>query len=245
MGRGGVGKTTFMALAARTLRGAEPILLVDADPDESLAEAVGVDYEKEGVRSVSDILFEIVKKDIDDIPGPLWDRIKYRFHRDALYEGEGFDLFALGSKWGHGCYCAPNDALRHIIGELAKNYSCVLVDAPAGLEHLNRRITSTVTDLFEMLDPSRKAASHARRAFNIAVDVGIKFQHLHFVSNWRCGAGPPDGLPEGGKLSYAGQLVYDAAVDSTLAEGRSLLELDEGSPACASVRDILKTAGYG
>ncbi len=243
MGRGGVGKTTFMALAARFLRDGQPILLIDADPDESLAEAVGVDYGAEGVCSVSEVLLDIRRKDVDTATEPLWDRIKYRFYREALYEGEGFDLFSLGSKWGQGCYCAPNDALKNIISELAGSYRMVLVDAPAGLEHLNRRVSSTVHDIFEILDTSRKASAHARRSLQIAEDVKIQFEHLYFVSNWRCGEGPPDGLPEGEKLSYAGRIDRDEEVEKALAGGRSLFDIPEDSPACVSVQNILRAAG--
>ena len=249
MGRGGVGKTTFMALAARFLRGEKPVLLIDSDPDESLAEAVGVDYGAEGISSVSEVLLDIRKKgaeaakDADTATEPLWDRIKYRFYREALYEGEGFDLFSLGSKWGQGCYCAPNNALKHIISELSRDYRMVLVDAPAGLEHLNRRVSSTVNDIFEILDTSRKASAHARRALEIAEKVNIRFDHLYFVSNWRCGEGQPDGLPEGEKLSYAGRVDRDEEVEKALAGGQSLFDIREDSPACISVRNILKAAG--
>ncbi|MGB2856995.1 MAG: ArsA-related P-loop ATPase, partial [Dehalococcoidia bacterium] len=48
-GRGGTGKTTFTALATRYLAG--PLLLIDIDPDQSLADMLGIDLEKEGVRT--------------------------------------------------------------------------------------------------------------------------------------------------------------------------------------------------
>ena len=50
IGRGGVGKTCFIALLAKYLRGKLPILLIDADPDQSLAGLVGVDLEKENIK---------------------------------------------------------------------------------------------------------------------------------------------------------------------------------------------------
>lgn len=39
-GRGGTGKTTFAALAARYLE--SPFLLIDLDPDQNLADMLGV-----------------------------------------------------------------------------------------------------------------------------------------------------------------------------------------------------------
>lgn len=59
-GRGGTGKTTFAALAIKYL--APPLLLIDIDPDQSLADALGIDLEREGVRTVLDVLFDIQKR---------------------------------------------------------------------------------------------------------------------------------------------------------------------------------------
>ncbi|MCK5569436.1 MAG: AAA family ATPase, partial [Spirochaetes bacterium] len=42
-GKGGVGKTSFVALAARVLRDkGHKVLLIDADPDMNLATVIGV-----------------------------------------------------------------------------------------------------------------------------------------------------------------------------------------------------------
>jgi CO dehydrogenase maturation factor len=43
-GRGGTGKSTFTALFSRILgeKKIEPLLLVDSDPDESLADMMGI-----------------------------------------------------------------------------------------------------------------------------------------------------------------------------------------------------------
>ena len=55
MGRGGTGKTTFVALMAKYLidKGMTPLLLVDADPDQNLAEMVGVDLEVLGKKTIA------------------------------------------------------------------------------------------------------------------------------------------------------------------------------------------------
>jgi CO dehydrogenase maturation factor len=50
-GRGGVGKSTFVALAARYLH--PPLLLIDLDPDQCLPEMVGVDLGRTKVATVS------------------------------------------------------------------------------------------------------------------------------------------------------------------------------------------------
>ena len=52
MGRGGSGKTSFVALMTKYFIeiDATPLLLVDIDPDQNLGEAVGVSLEDEGKR---------------------------------------------------------------------------------------------------------------------------------------------------------------------------------------------------
>jgi len=47
-GRGGAGKSTFAAMVSRYLK--PPTLLVDLDPDLSLADMLGFDFRKEGYK---------------------------------------------------------------------------------------------------------------------------------------------------------------------------------------------------
>ena len=72
-----------------------------------------------------------------------------------MYKGEHFNFIAVGTKWIEGCYCLLDVALKGALESLIKNYRYVLVDSPAGLEHLNRRITSKVDDIFDVIDPSK------------------------------------------------------------------------------------------
>ena len=60
MGRGGTGKTSFVALQTKYFieRKETPLLLVDVDPDQNLAEMVGVDLEREGVKTISELVTE-------------------------------------------------------------------------------------------------------------------------------------------------------------------------------------------
>jgi CO dehydrogenase maturation factor len=243
-GRGGAGKTTFAALATKYLN--PPLLLIDIDPDQSLADALGIDLEKEGVRTILDLLFDIQKKqgykELESMPLP--ERIEYLFDSECLYESKRFDLVSLGVKWTEGCYCAPNNLLRAIIPRLAKNYAHIVVDAPAGLEHLNRKVTSEVDDLFVILDPSLKSLRSIQRTQKLAKEVGIKYENFYLVANYRFDEElekhiqPSDGI-------YLGKIEYDAKVDEYNLKGESLLELPADSPACLSVQRILAKAGYG
>ncbi len=239
-GRGGTGKTTFIALLTKYWIKKKSLLLVDIDPDENLAEMVGIDLQKEGIKTISDILFDIQKGRVDDdlksLPRPV--QIEYMFHL-CLYEGEGFDLFSLGAKWTEGCYCQPNNILRSIIPKLSKNYDYTLIDSPAGLEHLNRKIMSEIDSMVAIVDPSRKSFHNVRRSLGVAREIGIKFKDFYIVSNYKFSDSLEESIKELG-LKYIGKIDYDKNVEKCILEGKSLLGLPEDSPAFLSVKKIIE-----
>ena len=58
IGRGGTGKSSFTSLMAKCFieAGISPILLVDADPDQNLAEMLGVDLKDAGKSTIADLI---------------------------------------------------------------------------------------------------------------------------------------------------------------------------------------------
>src|SRR4030042_3743550 len=147
IGRGGTGKTSFTALAGKALIEARetPLLLVDADPDQNLGEMVGVDLKEVGKKTISELLVEtFLERGGTTVGVPPTERIERRIWSSGMYEGKSFDFISLGTKWVEGCYCMPNAALKGALESLTKNYMFVLIDSPAGLEHLNRRIAFRV-----------------------------------------------------------------------------------------------------
>jgi CO dehydrogenase maturation factor len=242
-GRGGTGKTTFTALSIRYL--ARPLLLIDIDPDQSLADMLGIDLEKEGVRTVLDVLYDIQKQEgYEELSSmPLPEKIQYLFNTECIYESDDFDLVSLGIKWTEGCYCAPNNLLRGIIPRLAQNYAHTLIDAPAGLEHLNRNVTSEVDDMFIVLDPSMKSFKNIERTQRLTAEVGIKYNNFYMVANYRFNDELEKRIHSDGG-TYLGRIDYDALVEQYNLDGKSLLELPDDSPSAISVRRILEKAGY-
>lgn len=246
IGRGGVGKTCFIAAAARLLLERGPLLLIDADPDQSLAELIGLDLERDGIRTISELLFDIKSGRIDErlSSSGLAQKVDYMLSRHGLYEGERFDFFSIGTKWTEGCYCQPNNILKGLMARLERNYRIVLIDSPAGLEHLNRRITSEVDDLFAIVGPSKKSFDSARRAKTIIGEIRIRCGNYRLVAGYDY---PPDrreelrGYPD---FSYAGALERDEQVARCALQGSSLMALGDDSPFLQSVRSILRAAGY-
>jgi len=248
MGRGGSGKTSFVALMTKYFIeiNATPLLLVDIDPDQNLGEAVGISLEDEGKKTISELLIETFIEGGGTTVGiPPSDRIEWRIWEEGLYEGEYFDFMAVGPKWIEGCYCLPDAALKMALQRLTKTYKYVLIDSPAGLEHLNRKITSKVDDLFDIIDPSKKSFEHIKRAYRIVREVGIEFRNFYVIGGYRF---PEDLKPKSGEMTgmkYLGKIKYDKNVEDYIFSGKSLLELPSSSPAYQSVKEIMRRAGYG
>ena len=243
MGRGGTGKTSFVALMTKYFIevGETPLLLIDADPDQNLNEMVGVDLT--GTKTISDLYYELMKEGGTLTGTTPKERMESKIWEKGLYEGELFDLISLGTKWTEGCYCVPNAALKAVIPPLAKNYKYTLIDSPAGLEHLNRKITSEVDDIFDVLDPSKKSFEHVKRAYKIIKELNIKFENFHLVG----GREFPDNLGKRAEeetgLKYLGKIDYDEELRAYVLEGKSLINLPSTSLAYLSVREIMEKAG--
>ncbi len=242
-GRGGTGKSTFVALALRYLR--TPSLLVDLDPDSSLPSMIGVDLQREGKRTVCEALYDVVMRRKQNVTPTITthDLMQSMLWSDALYEGKGFDLLTLGAKYVEGCYCAPDNLLRTTIQELVKNYAQLVVDSPAGVEHLNRNVVSDVDDLFVLCDPSLKALKHIQRVKHIVEQVGIQYRNFYLVANHQFDSTSESYLKQSGE-TYLGRIEYDPEVDNYNRQGWSLLDLPDDSPARLSVRNLLAMAGY-
>ncbi|MDD1673710.1 MAG: cobalamin biosynthesis protein, partial [Methanomicrobiales archaeon] len=171
-------------------------------------------------------------------------RIETRIWEQGLYEGTDFDLLAVGTKWVEGCYCLPDAALKNALGSILKTYQYVLIDSPAGLEHLNRRITTHVDEAFDIVGPSKKSFDHVRRAYRIATEVKIEIGIFSLVGGHRFS---DDLVPRASEVShtrYLGKIACDPLIEEFVIEGRSLLEIPSNSPGFISVQEILVRAGY-
>jgi len=241
-GRGGTGKSTFVALMSRYLN--PPSLFIDLDPDLSLADMLGIDLTKVGKRTIVEALYDAVKeRQHGGSPlTPVEDRFKGFMWGDCLFEGKGFDVITLGTKDLEGCYCYPDHLLRKTISDLSKNYKNVVIDSPAGLEHLNRNIVSQIDDLFVVLDPSDKSLIHIKKVKAILKEVGMMYDHFYLLANYMFDEEAEKYFKEAGEI-YLGKIEYDKKVEEYNLKGEPLNKLPEDSPAVRSVRKILEKAG--
>jgi CO dehydrogenase maturation factor len=247
IGRGGTGKSSFTALMAKSFieTNQSPLLLVDADPDQNLAEMLGVDLKEAGKSTIAELLVStFIEQGGTTVGIPPTERIESRIWENGLYESKNFDFLAVGTKWVEGCYCMPNSALKGALESLTKNYKYILVDSPAGLENLNRRITSEVNDIFDILDHSKKSMDHVRRAYKIAKEVDMKFENFYLIGGYRFPAELGKQAEADLKFKYLGKIEADEQLDEYVLDGKSLLELPSDNKAYASVKAIMKTLRY-
>jgi CO dehydrogenase maturation factor len=247
VGRGGTGKSSFTALMAKSFieAGQSPLLLVDADPDQNLGEMLGIDLKEAGKSTIADLLVStFIEQGGTTVGVSPTERIESRIWENGLYESKNFDFLAVGTKWVEGCYCMPNSALKGALESLTKNYKYILVDSPAGLENLNRRITSNVDDIFDILDHSKKSQDHVRRAFKIAKEVDMKFDNFYLVGGYRFPTELSKQAEADLKFKYLGKIEADEDLDGYVLDGKSLLDLPSNNKAYLSVKAILKTLNY-
>jgi CO dehydrogenase maturation factor len=241
-GRGGTGKSTFATLASACLK--SPTLLIDLDPDESLADMLGIDIYSQGLSTISDKLYKIqeTSKSTRKAADLSVESMLAVVEKECLYRGEnGVDLIVLGAKLTKGCYCIPDDVLKNIIPRMMDRYDNVIIDSPAGLEHLNRKVVSHVDSLFVVLDPSSKSLQHIGRIRDIARELKITYRNFYLLADCFFSEEDQTHFTNSGE-EILGHVEFDPDVAAFNLAGKSLLTLPATSPAALSVKKILEKA---
>src|SRR3972149_1789393 len=236
-GKGGSGKTTFFALIIKYLLHEKhgPILAVDADPNATLGEALGI----KPAGKIVDILEE-VRQNPGIIPaGTTKDRyIEYRV-QEALAETKGVDLLVMGRPEGPGCYCYVNDLLRHILNRLMDNYRYIVIDNEAGMEHLSRRVVRKMDCLFLVSDYSQVGVKSALRILDLIQELKITSPHKFLVINKVSSeVKEPQALPKklldfipASDIESVGIIPWDESLESFSLNGHALDKISPDSPA--------------
>ncbi|MDL2275051.1 AAA family ATPase [Desulfosarcina sp. OttesenSCG-928-G10] len=187
-GKGGVGKTTFSSLLARTLSDQGKIVLaIDADPDANLAAALGIaDADKiTPIAEMKELIFERtgaqpgtiggffkLNPKVDDIPDTLSTRLG------------NIRLMRLGSvkQGGSGCLCPESTLLKALVTHvvLGRN-EVVIMDMEAGIEHLGRATAQAVDKLIIVVEPGRRSIETAGQIRRLAGEIHLK--NLAVVGN--------------------------------------------------------------
>ena len=225
-GKGGVGKTTFSSLLIKNLieSGKKPVLAIDADPNSCLDAALGIKVANTVGRAREDVKQESASPNIS-----TKELLQIKLN-ESLVEASGFDLIAMGRPEGAGCYCYANNVLKSVIGELAGQYPCVVLDNEAGLENLSRRIVQKVNVMCLVSDSSNAGLETLKRLYELALEMEIEYDKLALVINRVRGDRVPAKLDEIKNYTKA-DFIVTLPDDDEIAEfaeiSRSFLELPE------------------
>lgn len=179
-GKGGVGKTTFVAALAKVFsESGKKVIAIDADPVSNLAVTMGIENVS-GIVPISqmkDLIkertgasdeygkFFSLNPTVSDLPEKL------------SLEYEGIKLMVLGAikRGGGGCACPESAFLRALLSHLIVHRDeVVIVDMEAGVEHLGRATVRAVNALIVIVEPGSKSIQTAFQVKKLADDIGLK-----------------------------------------------------------------------
>lgn len=242
-GKGGTGKTSLAALTIRYLmeKRKGPVLGVDADSNNCLNEALGIEARSTigGLREES---LQAVRAGGPRPGGMSMEELFDYQVQQSVIESGGFDLMIMGRPEGPGCYCAANNIIRKYTDKLSDSYPYVVIDNEAGMEHLSRRTTHKVNILLVVSDPSKKGIHTALRINDLVDELKLDIGKRALIVNR---------VPEVGNdfqtssvpahLNLAGTVPQDENIFKLDVAGEPVLKLPAASPALTAFFGILDT----
>ena len=245
-GKGGVGKTTICGMLIDRLihQKKGPILVVDADANSNLNEVLGVDVET----TLGTIREEMAQSELKGtVPAGMTkaDYAELKF-ADALIEEDDFDMLVMGRTQGQGCYCYVNGVLKSQVDKYAKNYSYIVMDNEAGLEHVARGTLPKVDMMLLISDCSRRGIQAAARVAEIVEEMALNPAQMGLIVN-RAPEGKLDSgiLEEIEKhgLSLLGVLPQDDGVYRCDCNGEPSAKLPDSNPVKTAVKQVMQSVG--
>ena len=185
-GKGGVGKTTIMALIAREFKKqGKDVLMIDADPSPHLAETLGIRNAHE-ITPIADMTKLLVERS-GKTPGSPFYQLNPDVNdllKDYMITQDGYKMMVLGAiqTAEGGCACPENHVLRKMLKKMLLTADeVVLLDMEAGVEHLGRGTVAGVDHLLIVVIPSKSSIRTALKIKKLADEVEIP--HIWFVGN--------------------------------------------------------------
>ena len=221
-GKGGTGKTTIAGMLINYLveKGKTPVLAVDADANANLNEVLGVDSGE----TLGDAREDMKTGVATGMTKDVYMEMKLQ---EAVVESSGFDLIAMGRPEGSGCYCAANTLLTQYLEKLIDNYSYLVMDNEAGMEHISRLTTNNIDVLLVVSDATRRGLQAAHRIVELTEALKLNITRKVVMVN-RTKEGQSEALDEAlGQydLDFIGTVPEDSEVQQFDLEGRPTVEL--------------------
>ncbi|MDE1890217.1 MAG: AAA family ATPase [Planctomycetota bacterium] len=241
-GKGGVGKTTFVAVLAKVFAEyGKKVIAIDADPVSNLAATLGIKNvsaimpisqmkdlikERTGATSEEYGKFFQLNPTVSDLPDKL------------SLEYEGIKLMVLGAvkRGGGGCACPESTFLRTLLSYLIlQRDEVVIVDMEAGVEHLGRATVKAVNALIVIVEPGSKSIQTAFQVKKLAEEIGLK--SIYAVGNKVASDGHRTLIEKGlNGIPILGFISYNDKVLESDIKGRAAY--DDNSQLLSEVRGI-------
>ena len=245
-GKGGVGKTTTCGMLIDYLckKNRGPVLVVDADANSNLNEVLGVEVET----SLGAIREEMAQAELKKtIPAGMTkaEYAEFKFN-SALIEEDDFDMLVMGRTQGKGCYCYVNGVLKSQVDKYAKNYSYIVMDNEAGLEHVARGTLPHVDTMLLISDCSRRGIQAVARVAEMIEEMNLKPGNMGLIVNRAPGgvleAGVLEEIEKHG-LKLLGVLPQDEGVYRCDCNGEPSAKLPESNPVKVALKGIMQSIG--
>jgi len=237
-GKGGVGKTAFIALVAKAIIELAPdarLLLIDADPALGLTYALGLKEE----RTVGSIRVELIERAAKGEPDEI-DRVVQTLGTDilsAVQERDRYSLLAMGRSEAIGCFCKVNSLLRKAIAQLRNEFDWILIDAEAGLEQINRQVLDRIDDLIVLSDGSLRSDETATKVMEMLDQEIIHCTRAGVAYNRSSASKEHRGKRH--LWEPIGIVPEDLLIADFDRRGESLLDMPRNAPSVEAVRRIV------
>ena len=245
-GKGGVGKTTVCGMLIDHLckKNNGPVLVVDADANSNLNEVLGVEVET----SLGQIREEMAQAELKGtIPAGMTkaDYADFKFNT-AIVEEDDFDMLVMGRTQGKGCYCYVNGVLKSQVDKYAKNYSYIVMDNEAGLEHVARGTLPHVDLMLLISDCSRRGVQAVARIAEMVDQMELNPGKMGLIINRAPEGKLDDGIREEidkHGLTLFGVLPHDDAVYRCDCAGEPSAKLPETDPMKMALKGVMQSIG--
>ena len=221
-GKGGAGKTTVCAIWAQLFaKNGFDVLVIDADPNTTLASAFGVASEQcpEPLTRMKQLIAERTGtgKDAVGTYFRLNPKVSDLPEKYSL-KVNGLKLLVLGAitQGGAGCACPEGAFLKALLTHtILQRQELVLVDLAAGVEFLGRASVQGIDAFISVVEPGSRSIETANNINKMAKDLGID-----------CVGTIVNKITEPAQAEIIKSQLKDTTLLGTLGYSRSLQEAD-------------------
>jgi CO dehydrogenase maturation factor len=189
-GKGGVGKTTIASLLIHTLAAdGRDVYAVDADPNPTLAEALG--FPADTIDTITPIIEmeNLIEERTGAKKGEYGSYFKANprvkdIPKEYSVKKDNISFLMMGTVRGagKGCACAENVMLRALMTHLViKEKETVVMDMVAGTEHMGRGTAKAVDAMLIVVEPGNRSLKAARQFKDMAKELGVR--NIYTVGN--------------------------------------------------------------